>query len=335
MTYVVTVLPGDGIGPEVVSAAQKVLSATGVPFEWEECPLGEEALKKFGRDIPQETIDSLARTKLALKGPTNTPVGEGHSSINVFLRKEAGLFCNLRTIRSMPGVKSHYSDVAIDLVIFRENLEDLYVGEERVTKDGAESIARFTRKGCEQFARYCFQWAKQNGRKKVTVIHKANILKQTHGLFLKAARVVSKDFPEIECNDLIADNFCMQVVMHPDWFDCILAPNFLGDLVSDLCAGLVGGLGFAPGANLREGFAIFEAVHGTAPDIAGQQKANPSALILSGAMMLDYLGEKQAACRVRSAIDRVLIDGRNVTRDVNRERFVGTREFTDAVIAKL
>ena len=327
--HAITVLPGDGIGPEVCTAVMKVLAATGAPLEFEVYPIGETA------GVPQAAMNSLRRTLVGLKGPTATPIGAGRASLNVQLRRTFELFANVRPVRTMPGITTRFSDVPIDIVIFRENLEDLYIGEESEDKDGAVAISRFTRKNIERLARFAFSWAHRHGRTRVTVVHKANILKKTHGLFLSVAREVAEDYPGIVCDDLIADNCMMQLVQRPERFDCILAPNFLGDLLSDLCAGLVGGLGFAPGANIGETAAIFEAVHGTAPDIAGKGIANPTSLILSGAMMLDYLDEHEAAARLRTAVDQVLLEGTSVTADAGRPTSVGTDAYADAIIGKL
>ncbi len=328
----VTVLKGDGIGPEVVSEAIRVVDATGVAIDWDYQLLGAGA----GEDpLPQKTIESIDMNRIALKGPTATPTACGYRSVNVRLRERFQLYTNVRPVHTMPGVKTRFSDVPIDIFVFRENLEDLYIGEERRIKNGFEATARFTACGCENIARYAFNFANTQHRKKVTIVHKANILKQTHGLFREVAMRVAHDFPNIECNDLIADNFMMQLIRNPERFDCVLLPNLFGDLASDLCAGLIGGLGFAPGANIGYDCAIFEAVHGTAPDIAGRGIANPTAIILSAAMMLDHIYQHDAAARIRKAIDAVLRDGTCVTGDVKPGHGVSTKRFTDAVIAKL
>jgi isocitrate dehydrogenase (NAD+) len=325
---------GDGIGPEVMWSAMKVLDASGVSIDWRVMPLGESAFTSHGDYLPEVTLSAIRAFGYGLKGPTMTPVGEGHTSANVRLRKALQLDTGVRPIRLYPRVKTRFRDVAIDIVVFRENLQDLYGGIERPIAEGFVGEAVFTKPVIERYARRCFSLAKKMGRKKVTVIHKANIMKKTHGMFLSIAKQIAKEFPEITCDDLIADNFCMQVVQHPEWFDCILAPNFLGDIVSDLCAGLAGGLGFAPGANIGAQ-AVFEAVHGTAPDIAGTWVANPTAMILSGVMMLENFGENHAAERVRQAIIDVLEAGTCVTRDVSKESFVGTKEYTHAIIERL
>lgn len=340
-THTITVMPGDDIGPEVMAATLLVLEATGVPLIWERESIGETAFKATGEYLPRQAIDSVKRTKVALKGPTGTPIGGGHRSVNVALRKELDLYLNVRPVRSMPGVFTPFPDV--DLILFRENTEDLYIGEERtLLVDGkrvAEAISRITEVGCERFARSAFMYANTRGRRKMTIGHKGNILQQTHGLYLEVAQKVAGEFPDIVTEALIADNLGMQLVQqlskNPRRFDCLLFTNMFGDLFSDLCAGLVGGLGLAPGANIGGEYAVFEAVHGTAPDIAGKGIANPSALILSAAMMLDYLGEQSAGERVRHAVDAVLREGRSVTGDINRANPVSTLDFARAVIAKL
>lgn len=336
--YQVVTLPGDGIGPEVVSSAMEVLSKSGVDFDWKIMPLGESALASHGSYMPEATIAAIKQCGVALKGPTMTPVGEGHSSVNVQLRTLFELDTNVRPMQMYPRVKTRFADVPVDIVVFRENLQDLYAGIELEVDDGFVAHALFTRPVIERYMRHCFSLASEYGRKKITITHKANILKKTHGLFLSIGKEVAKEFPHLAVNDLIADNFCMQVVQHPEWFDCIVAPNFLGDLFSDLCAGIVGGLGFAPGANLGSGKnrkAVFEAVHGTAPDIAGKWVSNPTAMILSGAMMLDFLREPAAAKRVRQAVRDVLEEGASVTKDVNQRSFVGTKEYTAAIVKRL
>lgn len=337
----VTVLPGDGIGPEVMVATRAVVDATGVSIAWEEASIGLTAFAATGSLLPYSTLDAIERNRVALKGPTGTPLGEGHRSLNVTLRERFRLYANVRPMRSMPGVVTPFP--GLDLIVFRENSEDLYIGEERYVDAEhkiAEAISRITWKGSDRIARFAFAYAKQHGRHKMAIGHKANILKLTHGLWLRTVRDVAKTYtPEIAVEELIADNLGMQLVMRlsrdPGRFDCLLLPNFLGDIFSDICAGLVGGLGFAPGANIGEDCAIFEAVHGTAPDIAGQYIANPTALILSAAMMLDHLGEPSAATRIRNAIDVVLAEGNWVTRDVNPNRWCRTFSFSSAVIAKL
>lgn len=326
----VTLMPGQGIGPEVMEATKRVLRATGLRFDFDVQPIGNDV-----GGLPQAAIDSLVRTKVGLKGPTETPTDDDKTrSINVALRQRFGLFANVRPIRTMPGVKTRFSDVKIDIRIFRENLEDLYAGDGYMEDDGetAVSLARITRMGVERIAHAAFQWACDNGRKRVTIVHKANTVKPAYSFFLKVAREVALIYPEVACDDIIVDNFAQQMVIRPERFDVLLLPNLFGDIASDLCAGLVGGLGFAPGANIGPDCAIFEAVHGTAPDIAGKGIANPTSLILSAAMMLDHLGEMDAANRIREAVDAVLLEGTQVTADAGRATSVGTRDFTNAVI---
>ncbi|MDO8520869.1 MAG: isocitrate/isopropylmalate family dehydrogenase [bacterium] len=340
-THTVTVMPGDGIGPEVMAATLLVLQATGVQFVWDHQNIGLSALANEGLLLPKSVIASVKRNKVGLKGPTGTPIGGGHRSINVTLRTKLDLYANVRPLRSMFGVPTLFNGV--DLLIFRENTEDLYIGKERRLlrrgKRVAEAISRITEAGCERFARYAYAYARAHGRRKMTIGHKANILKKTHGLFLEVSRAVGSEFPDIATEDLIADNLGMQLVRelgrNPSRFDCLLLPNFLGDIFSDFCAGFTGGLGLAPGANIGRNYAIFEAVHGTAPDIAGRGIANPTALILSAAMMLDHLGERQAGERVRSAVETTLREGVSVTGDINPKNPVSTLEFANAVIAKL
>jgi isocitrate dehydrogenase (NAD+) len=299
---------------------------------WYHHAIGESAARLEPPGLPEETLVSIRDTKVAIKGPTATPLGGGHRSINVRLREKFRLRSNVRPIRTMPGVKTRFSDVSIDLVIFRENLEDLYVGDEHKIHGGVQAISRITVAGSRAIAESAFAYARAHGRKRVTIVHKANILKESHGLFLRQCQGVAKDYPEIACDDIIADNCMMQLVRNPERFDVLVATNLIGDLLSDLCAGLIGGLGFAPGANIGNGFAIFEAVHGTAPDIVGKGIANPIALILSGAMMLDHIGESSAARRVRGAVDRVLAEDNLVTPD---GRVVSSEAIAQAVIKKL
>ncbi|MES3005203.1 MAG: isocitrate/isopropylmalate dehydrogenase family protein [Patescibacteria group bacterium] len=333
----VTVLPGEGIGLEVIPAAMRVVDALGLrePIVWEPHLIGQPAIEAYGVPLPQLTLDSIRRNKVALKGPTGTTVGGGHRSYNVRLREEFKLYANVRPVESMAGLKTRWSDTHIDIVCFRENLEDLYCGEERMVGTDAEAISRITVHGTKRIARYAFEYARKNNRKKVTTVHKANILKMTHGLFLDIARAVAKEYPEIEHHDLIADAFLGKLINHPDRFDCILLPNFVGDLVTDVCAEMVGGLGFAPGGNFGTNQVIFEAVHGTAPDIAGKGVANPTSAILSAAMMLEHLGYSTPAVKVRAAVNAVLQQGTSVTGDVNPVNSVSTMEFTDAVISVL
>jgi isocitrate dehydrogenase (NAD+) len=334
MPHHITLIPGDGIGPEVAEAAVRLVGATGVEVEWEHVQAGASALEATGSVLPYEVYASLDRTHVGLKGPTTTPIGGGHKSINVSLRKKLDLYTNFRPICTLPGLKTRFSDVRIDMVIFRENTEDLYSGlEHEVVPGVVESLKIITRKASMRIARATFDYARKEGRKKVTAIHKANIMKMSDGLFLRCCREVSSQFPEVQYNELIVDNACMQIVMRPETFDVLLLPNLYGDIVSDLAAALVGGLGIVPGANIGETHAVFEAVHGSAPDIAGQGYANPTALMQSASLMLSHLGEKDAARRIRKALERTYSQGTHLTRDVGGN--AGTAEFTDAVIGNL
>lgn len=315
--YRVTLIRGDGTGPEIMEAVMLVLDKTGLDIEWEECVAGEEALEKFGTPIPEKTIESIKKNGVALKGPVTTPVGTGFRSVNVALRQELGLFANVRPVKSFEGVPSRFSN--IDLVVVRENTEDLYAGVEHYVdedKTCAESIRIITKKASERIVRFAFNYARENGRKKVTAVHKANIMKFTDGLFLDTAREVAKDFPDIEFEDKIVDNMAMQLVKNPENFDVIVTTNLFGDILSDLCAGLVGGLGLAPGANIGEKYALFEAVHGSAPKYKGQYKVNPTAVILASAMMLGYLGEKEWEKRIVNAVAETIKEGKYVTYDL-------------------
>jgi isocitrate dehydrogenase (NAD+) len=332
VSYTVTLIPGDGIGPEVAAAAVRVLSATGLEFEWETEMAGAAAIGEFGSALPERVLESVRRNKVALKGPTETPVGTGHRSVNVEMRKQLDLYASLRPVQTLPGVKSRYQDV--DLIVVRENTEDLYSGLEHVVVPGVvESLKIITEKASTRIARFAFDYAKTHGRKRVTAVHKANIMKLSDGLFLDCCRAVAKDHPELTYDEMIVDNTCMQLVLDPTRFDILLLENLYGDIVSDLCAGFIGGLGMAPGANIGEDVALFESVHGSAPDIAGRNLANPMALILSGAMMLDHLGEHEAAARVRAAVHAVLRDGNKLTRDLGGH--AGTTEITEAIAGKL
>jgi isocitrate dehydrogenase (NAD+) len=323
-----TLIAGDGIGPEVVSAAVRVLEATGVVIKWESQMAGAMAIATEGTPLPQKTLDSIRRNGLALKGPTTTPVGGGHASINVALRKTLDLYANVRPIKTLPGVKSRYDHV--DLVIIRENTEDLYSGLEHVVVPGVvESIKVITEKASTRIAKFAFNYARANGRKRITAVHKANIMKLSDGLFLDCCAKVAKDFPEIKYDDIIVDNCCMQLVLDPTRFDMLLLENLYGDIVSDLCAGLIGGLGLAPGANIGEKGATFEAVHGSAPDIAGKNMANPIALILSAALLLDYIDEREAGNRVRHAVTAVLKEGKHLPRDLGGA--ASTTEVAEAI----
>jgi len=331
VSHQVTLIPGDGIGPEVSSAARRAVDATGVSIDWEPVQLNEDVIRKAGVSLPQDVLDSLERTRVGLKGPVTTPIGGGFPSVNVALRKKLDLYANVRPVRSLPGVASRFSDVKIDMVIFRENTEDLYSGlEHEVVKDVVTSLKVITRVASIKIAEYAFAYANRLGRKKVAAIHKANIMKLADGLFLRCCREVTARFPHIEYKELIVDNASMQLVMRPEQFDVLLLPNLYGDIVSDLAAGLVGGLGIVPGANMGEHHAVFEAVHGSAPDIAGKGIANPTAMMLSSVMMLIHLEELEAAKRLQNAIEKVYADHSALTGDVGGK--AGTEEFTDGVI---
>ncbi|MBN1631654.1 MAG: isocitrate/isopropylmalate dehydrogenase family protein [Thermoleophilia bacterium] len=319
----VTCVPGDGIGPEIMAAAKEAVAATGVRIEWQDVEAGAHMVDACGTPLPDSVIDSIRATKVALKGPVTTPVGSGFRSVNVALRKALDLFANLRPAVNMPGVPSRYEGV--DLIIVRENTEDLYAGIERmVDPDTAESIKRITRRGSERIARFAFDYARREGRRRVTAVHKANIMKLSDGLFLDVCRLVAADYSEIEFDDRIVDNMCVQLVQRPESYDVLLCPNLYGDILSDLCAGLVGGLGVAPGANIGEDIAIFEPVHGSAPDIAGKDQANPTALILSAVLMLKHLGETEAAHALHQGVRAVVGKGERVTEDLG-----GTAGTTD------
>lgn len=327
-----TVIPGDGIGPEITEQVLRVLKHIKSPFEYEICHAGLTALEKSGSLLPQETLSSIKNTQLAIKGPTTTPIGGGHKSINVQLRQSFDLYANVRPVRCLPGVKTPFE--CVDLTIVRENTEDLYAGIERMLDDNtAESIKRITRKGSERIARYAFELAKKTGKKKVAAAHKANIMKMSDGLFLKVCQEVSQDYPHIEFRDVIIDNMCMQLVTRPQQFEIVVTENLYGDILSDLCAGLVGGLGVVPGANIGEKAAIFEAVHGSAPDIAGQNKANPTALLQSAVMLLEHVGETQKAHSVMSALIQALAEPEARTADLGGKG--STISFTDKIISYL
>ena len=328
----ITLIPGDGIGPEVTESARKVVEATGLPVEWEVVNAGEAVYKETGVLVPDEVFESIERNKIALKGPITTPVGTGFRSINVQLRKKYDLYTNLREVKNIPGIKTPFDDV--NMVIFRENTEGLYIGiEKQVDEDTAESVKLITRKGSERIARSAFDYAVKNNKKKVTVAHKANILKLSDGLFLSCVREVAKDYPQVELQEVIIDNMCMQMVINPSQFDVIVTTNLYGDILSDLAAGLVGGLGIVPGANIGEDIAIFEAVHGSAPDIAGQNLANPTAVILSAVSMLNYLGEQDKAKMVIDSICEVMEEGNHFTKDLGGN--ATTTEITEAIIEKI
>ena len=358
MAYAVTLIPGDGIGPEVSTATQAVLDASGVRIDWDVQQAGLNALERVGDVLPEATLDSIRRNKVGLKGPMTTPIGTGFRSVNVGLRQALGLYANLRPGRTMPGVRSRFDDV--DLVIVRENLEGMYTGIEfdtgtpeaavvigainahskkQVDLSAAISIKLITAAESRRITRFAFEYAKANGRKKVTAVHKANIMKFSDGLFLREAQAVAAEYPEIEFNDRIVDNMCMQLVQKPELYDVLVLPNLYGDILSDLAAGLVGGLGVAPGANIGPDGAVFEATHGSAPKYKGQNKVNPTALILSGVLMLRHLKETSAADRLEKAVSDVIAEGKYVTYDMKPSRddpsAVGTKEMTDAICARL
>jgi isocitrate dehydrogenase (NAD+) len=332
----VTLISGDGIGPSISSATVRLLEAAGADIAWDAQYAGMAGVTRYGDPIPDETLDSIKRTRVALKGPLETPVGEGFRSINVALRKTFELYANVRPAHTI-AKGGRYDNV--DLVLIRENTEGLYIGNEHYIKIGsdpraaAESIALVTRAGSERIVRYAFDYAEKHGRKKVTLVHKANILKNTSGLFLDVGRMVARQYSNIECNEVIVDAMAMNLVLHPERYDVIVTTNLFGDILSDLISGLVGGLGLAPGANIGLGGAIFEAVHGTAPDIAGKGIANPSALMLAACMMLDYLNDEPRALRIRKAIEETIREGKMVTRDLGGT--ATTDPFTDAIIARL
>jgi isocitrate dehydrogenase (NAD+) len=327
-THTLTLIPGDGIGPEVSASVTSVLDAAGASIEWDRQDAGATAFEKTGHTLPQELLDSVTRNKVALKAPCGTPIGEGFTSVNVGLRKALDLYANLRPVKNIPGVAARWSNV--DLIIVRENTEDLYSGLEHVIIPGVvESLKIITTAASTRIAEFAFQYAMRNGRKKVTSVHKANIMKLGDGLFLDSTRTVAKQFPNVTYDERIVDAACMHLVMRPEQFDVMVLPNLYGDIVSDLCAGLVGGLGVVPGANLGTDVAVFEAVHGTAPDIAGQDVANPTALLLSAVMMLRHIGEDAIASRVMGALERVLTDGKVRTRDLGGT--ASTTEFTRAL----
>ena len=332
MKHTITLIPGDGIGPEIVAATVRIIEATGLDIEWETHILGSQALEKYGTTLPEDTIESIKRNKVALKGPQMTPVGKGFTSVNVGLRKALDLYANVRPIKNLPNVPSRYSDV--DLIIVRENTEGLYSGLEHTVIPGVvESLKIVTEKASTRIARYAFEYARLNGRKKVTCVHKANIMKLSDGLFLECFEKVAQEYPEVEADNKIVDNCCMQLVLKPEQFDVLVLENLYGDIVSDLCAGLIGGLGLAPGANIGEQGAVFEAVHGSAPDIAGQGIANPTAILMSGIIMLRHLGENDAAVRIEKAMFEVFAEGKALTRDLGGT--AKTNEFARAIVDKL
>jgi isocitrate dehydrogenase (NAD+) len=331
-SHKVTLIPGDGIGPEVMKATLRILEATGLKFEWETFAVGAEAYEKSGEYIPKELIESLERTKVGLKGPVTTPVGGGFPSINVALRKKFELYANFRPIRNLPHIETRYPDV--DLIIVRENTESLYSGLEHEVVPGViESLKIITEKASTRIARFAFEYARKHDRKKVHAIHKANIMKLSDGLFLKCCRNVAKEFGEITYAEHIVDNTCMQLVLNPYQYDVLVMENLYGDIISDLCAAFVGGLGFVPSANLGDHCAVFEAVHGSAPDIAGKNIANPTALLRSALLMVRHLGEHAASTQIRNALERVYRHPEKLTRDIGGK--AGTSEFADAVIEEM
>ncbi len=356
-TYEATLIPGDGIGPEVSEAARRAIDATGVRIRWDVQPAGAAVMEQEGTPLPERVLESIRRTKLCYKGPVTTPVGTGFRSINVALRKELDLYAAVRPVKSYPGTPSRFGHV--DLVVIRENTEDVYAGVEFDYKaENTEALIRYVEKelgmdlredvgvsiklisrfGTERVVRFAFEYARANGRRKVTAVHKANIMKASDGLFLAVAREVAAQYPDIQFTDLIVDNAAAQLVMRPETFDMLVLPNLYGDIISDLTAGLIGGMGLAPGANIGEHGAMFEPVHGSAPDIASQDRANPTASILTGVLMLRHLGEREAADRLEAAVTEVLREGYVHTADLPRRpygRLVGTREFTDAIIEEV
>ncbi|TAK32725.1 MAG: isocitrate/isopropylmalate dehydrogenase family protein [Chloroflexota bacterium] len=358
MTHKVVLIPGDGIGPEIAEATRRVLEATGVPFEWNVQQAGQAMLAQYGTPLPDSVLEAIRQTGVALKGPITTPVGTGFRSVNVALRQTLNLYANVRPAKHYPGVRSRYE--GIDLVIVRENTEDLYAGIEfevgtpaqraiietiasesgkRIPDDAGISIKYLSAAGSRRIVQWAFEYARDNGRKKVTAVHKANIMKYSDGLFLQVAREVASQHPNIQFEDVIVDNMCMQLVQKPERYDVLVLPNLYGDIVSDLCAGLVGGLGIMPGANVGEHGAVFEPVHGSAPKYAGLNKANPMAMMLTGVLMLRYLKETEAADRLEAAIASVIAEGKYVTYDMKPPELehtaVGTSEVADAVIARL
>jgi isocitrate dehydrogenase (NAD+) len=332
MAYQITLIPGDGIGPEVTRAAVRILEATGVKFEWETFEAGAEAFEKYHEYIPKELIESIERTHVGMKGPVTTPIGGGFASINVALRQRFELYANFRPIRNLPHIPTRYPGV--DLIIVRENTEGLYSGiEHEVVPGVVESLKIMTEKACTRISRFAFEYARKNKRKKIHAIHKANIMKLSDGLFLRCARNVAKEYPEIIYGEHIVDNTCMQLVMNPYQYDLLLMENLYGDIISDLCAAFVGGLGFVPGANFGDHCAIFEAVHGSAPDIAGKNIANPTAVIRSSLLMLRHLGEHDAALKIRNALEKVYRTPEKLTRDIGGK--ADTSQFADSVIESM
>jgi len=332
MTYTVTLIPGDGTGPELAKALETVVAATGVAIEWDRQDAGLDVMAHYGTPLPDHVLASVRSNRVAIKGPITTPIGTGFRSVNVALRKELDLYACLRPAKSLDGVKSRFTD--IDLVVVRENTEDLYAGiEHMVGEDAAESIKIITRKATERIVHFAFSYAREHGRRKVTAVHKANIMKCTDGLFLRVAGEVAESYPDVEFEDRIVDNMCMQLVQKPELYDVLVLPNLYGDIVSDLCAGLVGGLGVAPGANIGAEAAVFEPVHGSAPKYAGLDKVDPTAILRSGVLMLDHLGEEAAARRMEAAIAAVIAEGRDVTYDLGGN--AGTQAMAAAIAARI
>src|SRR6201986_1523381 len=334
--HTITLIPGDGIGPEVTNAVVRIIegaaAATGASFQWESYAVGAEAFERYKEYIPHELSDSIERPRVALKGPVTTPIGGGFASINVTLRKQFELYANFRPIRNLPGTETRYPGV--DLVIVRENTEDLYVGlEHEVVPGVVESLKIVTEKASTRIAKFAFEYARKHDRKKIHAIHQANIIKMSDGLFLRCAREVAKNYPEITYGEHIVDNTCMQLVMNPYQYDMLVMENLYGDILSDLCAAFVGGLGFVPSANLGDECAVFEAVHGSAPDIAGKNLANPTALLRSALLMVRHLGEHEASTQIRNALERVYRHPEKLTRDIGGKS--GTSEFADAVIEEM
>ena len=358
MTQKVSLIRGDGIGPEVAEAMRRCVDATGVKIDWEICDAGAETLERTGELLPEATLESIRRNKIAIKAPLTTPVGTGFRSVNVHLRKTLDLYACLRPCKSYAGVRSRYDN--IDLVVVRENTEDLYAGIEfekgspgaaklidlvrdlgagTIRPDSGISIKPISVTGSDRIVRFAFDYARENRRKKVTAVHKANIMKHSDGLFLEVSRQVAKEYPDIEFEDRIVDNMCMQLVQKPELYDVLVLPNLYGDILSDLCAGLVGGLGVAPGGNIGKEYAVFEATHGSAPKYKGQNKVNPTAMVLSGVMMLRYMNQSEAADRLEGAVVRVIAEGKSVTYDLKPDRddptAVGTSQMADAIIAAM
>jgi isocitrate dehydrogenase (NAD+) len=358
MPYNITLIPGDGVGPEITEATTRALEATGVTIKWDVHHIGEAALKKYGTPLPQEVLRSIRKNKVALKGPVTTPIGTGFRSVNVALRQELALYACLRPCKSYPGIKSRYQN--IDIVVVRENTEDLYAGIEfkkgakdtadlikfiadkgqrKISADSGISIKPISVRASSRIVKFAFEYARTHGRKKVTCVHKANIMKFTDGLFLATAQKVAKDYPDIQFEDAIVDNLCMHLVTKPERYDIIVLPNLYGDIVSELCAGLVGGIGMVPGANIGDKVAVFEPAHGSAPKYAGRNKVNPMAMMLSAAMMLRHIGEEKPAQRLESAITQVISEGKTVTYDLkanpNDPSIATTSAVADAVIKKL